>query len=97
MIYIIDIDGTICATHGSDYLKSCPHVDRIAKVNKLYDAGNTIIYWTARGMNSGKDHTDLTRRQLDQWGCKYHEIRMSKPVYDVWIDDKAQTIEEFFD
>jgi hypothetical protein len=72
-------------------------VDRIAKVNKLYDAGNTIIYWTARGMNSGKDHTDFTRIQLDQWGCKYHEIRMSKPVYDVWIDDKAQTIEEFFD
>lgn len=87
--YIVDIDGTICESNG-DYPNSRPLNDRIAKINALYDEGHTIIYWTARGMVSGKDWTDLTCSQLSEWGCKYHEFRMGKPHYDVWVDDKAQ-------
>jgi len=94
--YIVDIDNTICKTQGNDYVTSTPCPDRIEKINSLYDQGNTIIYWTARGGTSGLDWTELTNRQLVSWGCKYHEIRMRKPSYDVWIDDKAINSEDFF-
>jgi hypothetical protein len=94
--YIVDIDNTICISSNSDYANSQPIYERIAKINKLYDDGNTIIYWTARGGNSGIDWTDKTHSQLAAWGCKYNEIRMNKPVYDLWIDDKAINSEEYF-
>lgn len=94
--YIVDIDNTICKTRGNDYITSTPYLDRIEKINSLYDQGNTIIYWTARGGTSGLDWTELTNRQLVSWGCKYHEIRMRKPSYDIWVDDKAINSEDFF-
>lgn len=94
--YMVDIDNTICISNGSDYANSQPLADRIARINELYDQGNKVIYWTARGGNSGIDWTDKTHSQLAAWGCKYDEIRMGKPVYDIWVDDKAINSEEFF-
>ena len=41
--YVIDIDGTIFKTEGMDYENSVPIPERIAKINQLYDEGNTII------------------------------------------------------
>lgn len=96
MRYIVDIDGTICVTPNGNYLGSKPIDENIKKINQLYIEGHEIIYWTARGGNSGIDWSDLTRHQLEQWGCKFHELRMNKPVYDVWIDDKAISAEEYF-
>ena len=56
MKIIVDIDETICVTPDSrDYTKSVQMKDRIEKINKLYDEGNTIVYWTARGTGSGLD------------------------------------------
>ena len=89
MKYIIDIDGTICDTTDSDYEHSVPHRDRIRMINDLYDQGHHIVYWTARGGSSGVDWSELTQQQLTQWGCRYHQLCMNKPVYDVWVDDKA--------
>lgn len=94
--YIVDIDNTICRTNGSDYHNSEPFTERINRINELYNQGHRIIYWTARGGNSGIDWTELTRQQLSGWGCLFHEIRMRKPVYDIWIDDKAINSEEYF-
>lgn len=94
--FIVDIDNTICISKGSDYANSVPMFDRIEKINKLYEEGHNIIYWTARGGHSGIDWTDKTHSQLAAWGCKYDEIRMKKPTYDVWIDDKAINSEEYF-
>jgi uncharacterized HAD superfamily protein len=88
--YIVDIDGTICTQTASDYKNAKPFSERIAKINALYDAGHEIIYWTARGMASNTDWGDLTKAQLQEWGCRYHELRMNKPSYDIWVDDKAQ-------
>lgn len=99
--YIVDIDDTICRTPKTDgksqYNKSEPIQYRIDMINELYDAGNTIIYWTARGSSSGIDHTELTQQQLASWGVKCHDIRLGKPSYDIWIDDKAFNDEAFFD
>lgn len=96
MKYMVDIDGTICDTVNKDYEKATPIEDRITKLNWLYDQGHEIHYWTARGTTSGKDWKELTERQLNEWGCKYHSVKLGKPDYDMWIDDKARAAEVFF-
>lgn len=95
----VDIDETICLSPTNpdgtrDYHKSCPVPANIDKINKLYYQGNTIIYWTARGSRSGIDWSELTKKQLDSWGCKYHKVECTKPYYDLLIDDKSIIIEE---
>lgn len=95
--YIVDIDNTICKTMGSDYESSVPYDHRILALNKLYDAGHKVIYWTARGGNSGKDWALLTYAQLDAWGVKYTELKLGKPSYDIWVDDKAFNADSFFE
>ena len=96
MKYIVDIDNTICGTEGSDYLNSKPLLERIEKINSLYDLGHEIHYWTARGSNSDKDWLELTLQQLNTWGVKYTTAKTGKPAYDVWIDDKAINAEQYF-
>lgn len=93
--YIIDIDNTICVTEGSNYHNSKPLMDRIKKINKLYDEGHTIIYWTGRGSSSKTNWKFLTIEQLDRWGCKRHQVKFFKPTYDVWVDDKAENVDFF--
>ncbi len=93
-IIYVDIDGTICENTKGFYWKANPRYDQIVKINKLYEEGNTIIYYTARGSVTKIDWTKLTKQQLKDWGCRYHELRMNKPDYTLWIDDKSKRIEE---
>ena len=38
---------------------------------------------------------NITNTQLKNWGCKYTRVENKiKPVYDLFIDDKAKWIEE---
>lgn len=97
MIYYVDIDNTICITHNSDYYNSIPLLDRINKVNQLFDNGHEIVYWTARGSVSGKDWLDFTKNQLKTWQCRYTDIKVGKPRYDLFIEDKSIHPKEFFD
>ena len=70
---------------------------RIEYFNGLYDAGNEIHYWTARGSNSGKEWLELTLKQLNDWGVKYTTAKTGKPAYDIWIDDKAFNVDRYFE
>ena len=93
----VDIDETICFYEGVKrlYKNAIPKYNNIDKINKLYDEGNHITYWTARGSTSGNDYYELTKKQLVDWGCKYHELRTGeKPYYDLLICDKTKRIEE---
>ena len=106
--YCIDIDGTICTpTVGRNYHQAQPWKDRIKVINKLYDEGNYVIYFTARAMgrfagdpDAASKATalmkDITKEQLDTWGCKYHELILGKPHADYFIDDKGVNSDEFF-
>ncbi len=96
MIIYVDIDNTICRTEGMDYKNAIPIKERINKINELFGQGDTIIYWTARGTATGEDWSDFTRKQLDGWGAYYNSVRMSKPAFDLFIDDKSQFADEFF-
>lgn len=96
MIYYFDIDGTICATPGGEYTQSSPIEWRIRVVNELFDKGHKIILWTGRGTGTGINWEDVTRKQLEQWRVKYHELKFGKPVYDLFVDDKNFNSEMFF-
>ena len=96
MKYIVDIDGTIATTNGGNYKESTPITPRIDKLNKLFEEGHEIHYWTARGAVSGIDWYLFTKSQLDDWGVKYTSVKTSKPHYDLWIDDKAINSEDYF-
>ena len=96
MIVRVDIDETIATYSGERiYEQAIPIQKNIDKINKLYDEGNKIIYWTARGSSTSPNNwRNLTEKQLKEWGCKYHELRLDKPHYDLIIDDKSKRIEE---
>jgi dTDP-glucose 4,6-dehydratase len=97
MIIFVDIDETICISPNSrDYKQASPIMSNINKINKLYDSGNTIVYWTARGTGSGIDWREVTEEQFERWGVKYHELKFGKPIYDMFIDDKNINSERFF-
>jgi hypothetical protein len=97
---LVDIDETICFySKTRKYDSAEPNYDNIAKINKLYEEGWKIIYWTGRGSVSGKDYTEFTKSQLNKWGCKYHDLitgttPISKPHFDLVIDDKSKRVEE---
>ena len=111
-IIYVDIDETICHRENStdfgvthDYTKAKPITENIEKINKLYDEGWNVVYWTARGGSDkskaeGRCYYDLTKKELESWGCKFHDLCTGskgyspKPLYDLVIDDKAKRIEE---
>jgi hypothetical protein len=92
-LFLIDIDGTIC----DDILNEDSHLYPDANVfpkaleiiNKWYDEGNVITFFTAR---KTKDR-EVTLQWLDKHGFKYHGLVMDKPRINdqqeyVWIDNK---------
>jgi hypothetical protein len=91
----VDIDNTICTTIGDDYEGSVPRPEYIQKINRLFDEGNIITYYTARGSKTKIDWYRLTEIQLIRWGCKFHKLSVGeKPAYDLLICDKTKRIEE---
>ena len=91
MRYCFDLDETICATPSSrKYDDAVPYIRVIQKINELYNQGNEITIFTARGSTSGIDYRELITSQLSDWGVKFHKlIDKGKPSYDLFVDDKA--------
>tara|TARA_R110002074_G_scaffold246957_1_gene419006 strand:- start:194 stop:580 length:387 start_codon:yes stop_codon:yes gene_type:complete len=100
MIVYVDIDSVICHCDGKrgthdekgvvlDYASALPYMERIEHINGLHDKGDVIVYWTARGTDTDDDWMLLTYNQLEKWGCKYHQLKSGKPVYDLLIDDNS--------
>ena len=103
---LVDIDETICFyPKERKYNLAEPNQENINKINKLYEEGWEVIYWTARGGSerskaTGKCYYDFTWKQLESWGCKFHDLstgskgKYIKPPNNLVIDDKAKRIEE---
>ncbi len=104
MIYVIDIDGTICTNTEGDYPSSMPLRKRIETINRLHDGGHKIILQTARGMSrangnqtvADKIMREATETQLKKWNVKYDSLYLGKPFGDVYVDDKALKDKDFF-
>lgn len=88
MKYVFDIDGTICSQE-KDYTLAKPYGSRIERINRLYEEGNLIWLYTARGTDTGIDWSKITKEQLKRWGVKYDILLFGKPSADRYIDDKG--------
>ncbi len=87
--YLIDIDGTITddiPNEEPERMVTCePYPDALEILNKWYDEGHIITFFTSRT----EEHRKITEEWLDKHGFKYHGILMGKPRggnYH-WIDN----------
>jgi len=94
MQIIIDMDGTIC-TEMRQFSRCLadPKKGAVETINKLYEAGNTIIIYSSRTWVE----YEMTVDWLKKYGVKYHQLLMGKPIGDVWIDDRAITCTDNWD
>jgi hypothetical protein len=98
-----DLDGVLCKTKSNNYHKSVPIKKNISFVNSLYK-NYYIIIFTARFMGRSNDlekiaikkGLSLTKKQLKKWGVKYHKLKMGKPSYDIFVDDKSLFFKTFW-
>ena len=83
---VIDLDGTILEEKTArERPEATPLPGAVEAVNRLYEMGHIIIIHTAR---TDKD-LELTLKQLNEYGIKYHRLVLGKPVGDIFIDDRA--------
>lgn len=96
--FVFDIDGVIAEYQKNlDYVSAKPNQEMISAINQLYDSGNYIVLFTARGTKTGIDWEDVTQKQMRDWGVKYHELKFGKPDADFYIDDKMADLEEIME
>lgn len=88
--YIVDIDGVVCEDIPNErwaWMAQAKEIEETKdRLNKLYDEGHIITFFTARPMSLG----DITEEWLDKHGFKYHKIIYNKPRGGNYhyIDDK---------
>ena len=87
--YLIDIDGTICddiPNEEPERMATAEHFpDALETINKWYDEGHIITYFTSRT----EEHRVVTTDWLNRFGFKFHGLLMGKPRggnYH-WIDN----------
>jgi len=96
--FVFDVDGVIAQFREKlDYAKAEPNEKMIKIVNQLYDCGNEIILFTARGYVTGIDWRETTQSQMKSWGVKYHELHMGKPNADYYVDDKMLSLDFLYE
>lgn len=94
-IFCFDIDGVVATlVPGNDYRKARPILKNIRIVNRLFDKGHRIIFYSARGSATGILWRAFTKRQLKKFGVRYHELHLGKPAADFYVDDKMTTLNE---
>jgi uncharacterized HAD superfamily protein len=87
--YLIDIDGTITEdvpNEQPERMATCePFEDARETINKWYDEGHQICFFTSRT----EEHREVTTEWLNRHGFKFHSILFGKPRggnYH-WIDN----------
>lgn len=87
--YLIDIDGTVTEdvpNEEPERMVTCkPYPDALETLNKWYDEGHIITFFTSRT----EAHRRVTEEWLNRNGFKYHGLLMGKPRggnYH-WIDN----------
>jgi len=87
--FLIDIDGTVCEDIPNEEPERMEtaevYPDALKMVNKWYDEGHIITFFTSRT----EEHREVTEKYLQREGFKYHGLLMGKPRggnYH-WIDN----------
>lgn len=90
--FCFDIDGIIATlVHDNQYNNAQPKTETIQLINQLYESGHHITLFTARGSKTGIDWSDVTQKQMIEWGVKHHELHFGKPAADYYIDDRSMS------
>jgi CMP-N-acetylneuraminic acid synthetase len=93
--FVVDLDGVVASlVPGNDYARATPLRANVERVNALHGRGHRVVLFTARGGTTGIDWSEVTRRQLEEWGVRYHELRFGKPAGDYYIDDRSVSLED---
>jgi CMP-N-acetylneuraminic acid synthetase len=96
--FVFDIDGVIAKLEpNNNYDKAEPNERMVSVINELFELGNYIVLFTARGYVTGIDWSVITTKQLELWGLKYHELHFGKPNADYYIDDKMIDMEQLME
>lgn len=96
--FVFDIDGVVAQFEPKlNYAEAKPNEKMVRIINRLYDMGNEIVLFTARGYVTGTDWSQTTREQLARWGVKYHQLMFGKPNADYYIDDKMLDMQTLYD
>ena len=92
-IWLIDIDGTVCDDVPNEtpelFETAGVYPDALDQVNKWYDAGDTVYFFTARL----EEHREVTEKWMEDNGFRYHGILFNKPrikegqTYH-WVDNR---------
>lgn len=84
-----DIDNTLVegGTKENEYMDAVPIPEMIELVNMLHDEGHEIFLFTSRASFYGQ-------KKQEEWlknnmKIKYDYAYFSKPLYDIFIDDRA--------
>ena len=94
-VFCFDIDGVIASiTANAEYNAATPIKENIKIINKLFDNGNEIILFTARGSETGIDWRETTENQMKEWGVKHNELKFGKPYADYYVDDKMLSLKD---
>ena len=102
-VIAFDLDDVLCYRTSESggkvgkYNNCKPILEMIKINNECYEQGYKVIIYTARGMTGFSGNCseiysnlyELTKKQLEEWGVKHHELIMCKAHYDLLIDDKA--------
>lgn len=92
-VILVDIDGTVSEDIKNEdshlYSTAKLYPDSLDIINKWYDNGNIITFFTAR---EEKDR-EVTEKWLNSNGFKYHGLIMNKPRCNdeqeyMWIDNR---------
>ena len=102
-VIAFDLDDVLCYRTSDlggkvgKYNNCQPIHEMINVANDCYDNGFKVIIYTARGMTGFTGDVYeiysnlyvLTKKQLNDWGVRHHELVMGKAHYDLLIDDKV--------
>jgi hypothetical protein len=87
--FLIDLDGTVCDDVPNEEPERMatvlPYPDALKIINKWYDEGHVITFFTSRT----EGHREITEAWLKRHGFRYHAIIFGKPRggnYH-WIDN----------
>lgn len=87
--FLIDIDGTVCDDIPNEeperMLTTLPYPDALKILNKWYEEGHIITFFTSRT----EEHREVTETWLRKHSFRYHALLMGKPRggnYH-WIDN----------
>ena len=92
MIYIFDLDGTICEESTlrdgtsydfqESYKNLAPIPSTIDKIRSLYVTGHRIIIWTARY----PEDFLISKEWLEKYKVPFHELHLGKIKGDHYVD-----------